>query len=103
QVHRKIFVYLYVLVLLTGISCSTQKNTFITRNYHTIVSRYNIYFNGREAFKSGILKIEQHFNEPYNTILPVFYYKDKNSISQASSDMDRAILKASTLIKNHSL
>ncbi|HPY81802.1 MAG: tetratricopeptide repeat protein [Bacteroidales bacterium] len=101
--HRKIFVYLYVLVLLTGISCSTQKNTFITRNYHTIVSRYNIYFNGREAFKSGILKIEQNFNEPYNTILPVFYYKDKNSISQASSDMDRAILKASTLIKNHSL
>ena len=86
-----------------AIACTTQKNTFITRNYHNIVSRYNIYFNGREAYKSGLIKIEQNFKEPYNRILPLFYYKDKTVLSQSSGDMDRAILKASKLIKNHSL
>ena len=38
-------------------SCSQQKNTAITRNYHNINARYNSYFNGNDALKQGKQKI----------------------------------------------
>jgi len=84
-------------------SCSTNKNTFSTRAYHNVTSRYNIYFNGREAFKAGKKQIETSFVEPYDDILPMYYYKDKTVLTQATGDMDRAIVKATKLIKLHSL
>ncbi|MDA3881982.1 MAG: tetratricopeptide repeat protein [Bacteroidales bacterium] len=98
---KKFIFFVFVTVLI--VSCSTKKNTFITRTYHNLVSHYNIYFNGKEAYKQGLQKIETSFEEPYNTILPLFYYKDKSVLSSASSDMDRAIQKCSKLIKQHSL
>ncbi|MFO7868424.1 MAG: tetratricopeptide repeat protein [Bacteroidales bacterium] len=94
---------LFLCVGLVAYSCSTKKNTFVTRTYHNLVSHYNIYFNGNESYKKGIKRIEDSFEEPYNKILPLFYYKDKSLLSAVSSDMDRAIQKSSKLIKNHSL
>lgn len=83
--------------------CSTKKNTFRTRAYHNVTSRYNIYFNGNEAYKNGVKTFEHNFKEPFNDILPVFYYKDKNSLSSISSDMDKALEKSVKVIKEHSI
>ncbi len=83
--------------------CSTKKNTFRTRAYHNITSRYNIYFNGREAYKTGVKSLEHNFKEPFNDILPVFYYKEKSLYSGISSDMDKALEKSAKVIKEHSI
>ena len=40
-------------LLLLGIivsRCSVEKNTGSTRAFHNLISRYNIYFNGKEAY-----------------------------------------------------
>lgn len=88
---------------MMAVACTTQKNTFTTRAYHNVTSRYNIYFNAREAFKTGMLTIEKSYKEPYNDILPVFYYAQKDVLQGAASDMDRTMLKCTKLIKDHSL
>ncbi len=99
--------HLYSSLILIGIialtGCSTKKNTFRTRAYHNVTSRYNIYFNGREAYKNGVKTLEHNFKEPFNDILPVFYYKEKDFLSSISSDMDKAAEKSAKVIKEHSI
>jgi tetratricopeptide (TPR) repeat protein len=99
--------HLYSSLILIGIialsGCSTKKNTFRTRAYHNITSRYNIYFNGREAYKNGVKTLEHNFKEPFNDILPVFYYKKKDLLPSISSDMDKAAEKSAKVIKEHSI
>ena len=85
------------------ISCSTKKNTALSRGYHNLTSHYNVYFNGNEAFKQGVARLDNSFQENYNEILPIFHYGDESSSKSIYPDMDKAIKKASKLIKRHSI
>ncbi len=75
----------------------------MSRNYHNVVSRYNIYFNGKESFKRGIKKIDRAYKDDYSEILHVFTFSNINFTSLATTDMDRAITKASKVITLHSI
>jgi len=94
--------YLLVVAFLTT-ACSTTKNTFVSRNYHNMVSHYNIFFNGTESFKKGIKRAESSQTDNYTKILPLFYYSDKSISQSVTGDMDRAIKKASKVITLHSI
>jgi len=83
------------LILTT---CSVEKNTDSSRFYHGMTARYNIYFNGYESFKTGLLKISNGYKDDYAEILRVFEYSDPASAALCSSDMEKAIQKASKLI-----
>jgi tetratricopeptide (TPR) repeat protein len=89
-----------VLILTT---CSVEKNTDTTRFYHSMTARYNIYFNGYESFKSGLIKISTGFKDDYAEMLKVFEYSDPSTVTLCSSDMERAIQKASKLISLKSI
>ena len=93
----------YKYLLLLGLSliladCSVEKNTDTTRFYHSLTSRYNIYFNGYESFKAGLIKINNSYQDDYAELLKVFEYSDPSTASVCSSDMERAIQKASKVI-----
>ena len=68
-----------------------------------MTARYNIYFNGYESFKSGLVKISNGYKDDYAEILKVFEYSDPSTVSLCSSDMERAIQKASKLISLKSI
>ncbi|MBE3085991.1 MAG: tetratricopeptide repeat protein, partial [Bacteroidetes bacterium] len=59
---------------------------------------YNIYFNGYESFKAGLGKITSGYKDDYAEMLKVFEYSDPSTATLCSSDMERAILKASKVI-----
>jgi tetratricopeptide (TPR) repeat protein len=63
-----------------------------------MTSKYNIYFNGNESFKSGVSKVNKAYVDDYADLLRVFEYSDPASPSKCSADMERAIQKASKLI-----
>ena len=90
-------------LLLLPVNCSVEKNTGATRFYHGLTARYNIYFNGYESFKAGILKVTNGYTDDYAEILRVFEYSDPTSPSRCSSDMERAVQKASKLISLKSI
>jgi len=83
--------------------CSTQKNTFVNRNYHNLTAHYNVYFNGKEAMKSGLKKIETQVEEDYTKVLPVYKESLSGTEKIVTSDMNTAIEKGTKLIKLHSI
>jgi len=68
-----------------------------------MTAKYNIYFNGNESFKSGLVKISKGYQDDYAELLKVFEYSDASTVSLCSSDMERAIQKASKLISLKSI
>lgn len=98
----------HILILLAGLAlsvsdCSVEKNTGASRFYHSLTSRYNIYFNGYESFKAGLAKISTGYNDDFSELLRVFEYSDPSTASMCSSDMEKAIQKASKVISLKSI
>jgi tetratricopeptide (TPR) repeat protein len=80
-----------------------EKNTGASRFYHGMTAKYNIYFNGYESFKAGVLKVTEGYRDDYAEILRVFEFSDPATSSLCNSDMERAIQKASKLISLKSI
>ncbi|NLB92756.1 MAG: tetratricopeptide repeat protein, partial [Bacteroidales bacterium] len=93
---------LFLLIALFQ-GCSTEKNTFASRTYHKVTSKYNIYFNANESFKAGQKRIETSIEDNFTRILPVYPESDPSAANLVKSDMDNTILRASKLIEIHSI
>jgi len=68
-----------------------------------MTARYNIYFNGYESFKAGLIKINNGYRDDYAELLKVFEFSDPATATMCSSDMEKAIQKASKLISLKSI
>src|SRR5574344_554647 len=84
-------------------SCSTQKNTWSTRHYHELNTRYNVHFNGAEAYNQGVKQINKSFKEDYSDFLPVYKVSNHELAKGTASSMDRTVEKCQTAIKKHSI
>ncbi|QMU64411.1 MAG: tetratricopeptide repeat protein [Flavobacteriaceae bacterium] len=65
----KIGVFLFIFFL--AYACGTKKNTFISRNYHALTTKFNILFNGNEYFKKGIEEINAKYEDDFWELLPI--------------------------------
>jgi hypothetical protein len=92
-----------VITLMIAGSCSTKKNTVVTRSYHNLTSHYNIYFNGYDSYYQGIKKAESSFKDDFNNQLPLFTYSSKEAARILLSDMDKTVKKCSKVIGMHSI
>ncbi len=89
------------LLILSG--CSTQKNTSGTRWWHSFNARYNIYYNGKQAFIDGNLEKEKGNHDNFTEQIPLYMVGNKESRSLGSSQYSRAIEKAEKDIRRHSI
>ncbi len=91
-----------LLVALTMLSaCSTQKNTWLSRFYHTTTTRYNVHFNGAESYDKGIKQLEESNQDNFSNILPLYPISNPDNQQTASSAMTQAIEKCRKSIKLH--
>lgn len=96
--------FILLVALSVGISsCSTKKKNFLSRGYHNVTAKYNVYWNGKEAMKAGVDKLEQSHNDDYEEILEVFPVGTSESAKSVYGDMDRAIEKGGLTITKHSM
>ena len=58
-----------VFIITSG--CSTQKNKMINRGYHTLSTKYNVLYNGKEAFEVGRTILEQAHDDNFFELLEV--------------------------------
>lgn len=89
--------------LLFFAACSTQENTWLSRHYQEMNTRFNVFFNGNEAYKKGIDQINTSFKEDYSNFLPLYKVSDHEIAKSTASSMDRAIDKSQKAIKKHSI
>ncbi|WP_445748149.1 type IX secretion system periplasmic lipoprotein PorW/SprE [Polaribacter sp.] len=64
-----ILVFSFFLVL--AIACGTKKNTFVSRNYQALTTKYNVLFNGQEALNTGIQEINTNYKDDWFQRLPI--------------------------------
>ena len=94
---------LTIFILIGCASCSSQKNTMMSRAYHNLLTHYNIYWNGEEAFKEGQAQLYTNLKEDYNQILPIYMSGNQANAQTVDGQMNRAIEKANKAISKHSI
>ena len=106
KVHLKnsIAYKILFLLLITVISgCSTKKNTWSSRAYQDLNTRFNVYFNGTLSYEEGLNNILKTNKEDYSSIIPMYPISHHSNASGATSNMDRTIEKCRKAIKLHSI
>ncbi len=68
KITSKIFVTFSIILV---VSCSTKKDSLISRNFHTLTTKYNVLFNGQESFKKGLEDINASYKDNYWELLPI--------------------------------
>lgn len=84
-------------------ACSTNKNTATSRWWQSFVTRYNVYFNGHEAYKEGSESQETGNADNYMEMLPYFTVGNEKTRSIGSSNFETAITKCEKAIQLHSI
>ncbi|MFN8714569.1 MAG: tetratricopeptide repeat protein [Bacteroidota bacterium] len=100
------YLSLAAVVLLLGAfasSCTTKKNTRVTRGYHNMTSRYNGYFYARESMKDARDKIDKAYIDDYSELLPIFRLPVTPETKGSFSDYEKAIKKSTSVIERHAI
>jgi tetratricopeptide (TPR) repeat protein len=53
------------LLLAIVYSCSVKKDAFLNRNFHALTTKYNILFNGEQAYLKGLEEIENKHKDNF--------------------------------------
>jgi len=106
-VSKKIFSYILlevVAVFFAWTSCTSQKNTAVTRWYHSINSRYNIHFNAQVAYDEALKAKNEAYKDNMTEMLNVFPF-DPASLEKKTEggSFNKVIDKCVKAIKLHSI
>ena len=103
-VFRNTIVFLAITVLVIGqYSCSRKSDSWTSRTYHKMVSKFNPYFNGEEAYEAGVISLEKSHKDDYDEILKVYRWGTADQATAVAPQMDRALEKSAKVIKDHSM
>ena len=96
-------IIILLTITATLLSCSTQKNTWASRSFHQMKTKYNIHFNGQIAFEEGQESIREAHEDNYSSILPLYPVSNHKAAAASASHMERTIEKCRKCIKLHSI
>ncbi len=93
------------------VNCSTKKDAFLNRSYHSTSTKYNVLYNGNEALRIGLEQLNANYEDNYWELLPVEPLKvDVLAMPGMQSDSDnspvefeRAEEKAVKAVQQHSM
>jgi tetratricopeptide (TPR) repeat protein len=102
---QKIATFLVVIIAMAAlqVSCSRKSDSWTSRTYHKMTSKFNPYFNGEEAYNEGVLTVENNHKDDYEDILKVYRWGTAQQATSVAPQMDRAIEKSVKVIQNHSM
>ena len=85
------------------IACSTKKNTALSRGFHQMQTKYNIYHNGAISFLEGEQAIIEANKDDFSSIINLYPVSNHEAAQAATSQMDKTIEKCRKCIKLHSI
>ncbi len=101
--RRHIAISLAAILLLMVAGCSADKNTAKTRWWQSFTTRYNVYYNGSQAYIDGCIEKETGNKDNFTEMIPLYTVGNKDSRDLGKSNFDRAIEKSEKAIKLHSI
>ena len=101
---KKVLTLLVSLVVMgLMVSCSTKKNTGLTRRVQAFKARYNTYFNGHEAYKEGVQTQRTGNKDNYMEVMPLYVTGNPKTVALGKGQFDRAVEKCQKTIKQHTI
>jgi tetratricopeptide (TPR) repeat protein len=82
-------------------SCSQEKNTFVSKNFHNTTAHYNAYFLAREKMKEIDAQIIKSNADDYTRILPVYPEITEGTRNSIKNNLEEVIKKASLINEKH--
>ncbi len=92
-----------VVLIALLLACSTEKDTFISRNYHGTTAHYNGYFNANDLLKEAMTNYRNNLKEDFNTILPIQAIPNEEEVKNFYSPIDTATAKCTKVIQRHAM
>ena len=102
-----------LLTLLIIFSCSTKKDTFVSRNTHQMVAKYNVLYNGDLAFDEAKKQLDDTYEDNFWERLPIEPLKIEEEIipmpgqsitkSNELQGFDKSEDKAVKAVQKHSM
>ena len=99
------FCCLFIFTLII-VSCSTQKNKFLNRQYHGINTKYNVLFNGNQALSVGEQIINATIEDDFFKIIktdPILLKGEDFDANTIVPGFQKAEEKAVKAIQKHSM
>jgi hypothetical protein len=94
--------YLFLLLLILS-ACSTEKNTYVNRKYHSVTAKYNGYFNANELITQSMRTFKTSYKEDFYVVLPIERLPNEKEVEGLLPSIDTAISKCTKVIQNHSM
>ncbi len=89
------------------VACSTKKDSFVNRKFHSVNTEYNVLFNGQEAFDKGEKDLFSGFQDDFWNVLPIERVQNmENTMMPGQTKNEnfvRAETKATKAIQKHSM
>ncbi len=99
-----------VTFLFFFVACSTKKDNYATRNWQALNTKFNVLFNGNEAYAKGIVNLKLQHNDNFWDILPIERQipntekiNGENTIKTVNPDFDLAENKAVKAVQKRSI
>ena len=107
NIHSKsrTFLTACLAVLLVVCLSGCKSNTKLNRGLKALNTKYNVYFNGNEAYKEGLTKMEETHDEEFGQRIwlhPVYGLVGKKEPA-ANAQFDRAIEKCKIALQRRSI
>ncbi|MEW5676575.1 gliding motility protein [Flavobacterium enshiense] len=106
---NNILKYTLIIGFLTVlVACSTKRNSFVNRKFHSKTAKYNILYNGGVAFDKGVEDLKVTYKDNFWEILPVerMQSKEENILpgqQNKNPNFERAETKAAKAIQKHAM
>lgn len=82
-------------------SCSSERNTFINRNFHNLTAKYNAFYLADLKIQEVEKDVQAQYKEDYTQLLPVFIPLDSIAVSTHAEKLRNARELASKSIDWH--
>lgn len=100
------YTFLFGFILLIINACTPNANTYYNRQMQPIVTKYNVLFNGEEAFELGLKELHEQYQDDFSELLPVEPIRMSGKVQLdgvENPNFERAEEKAIKTIQLHSM
>jgi tetratricopeptide (TPR) repeat protein len=89
------------------LACSTKKDNFVNRKWHSVNTEYNVHYNGDLALQKGIADVKATYSDNFWEVLPLermqITEEEQKPGDTKNSNFERAETKATKAIQKHSM
>ena len=89
------------------LACSTKKDNYVNRKWHSVNTEYNVLYNGDLALQKGIADVKATYSDNFWEVLPLermqITEEEQKPGDTKNANFERAETKATKAIQKHSM